>query len=297
MDNLNDLRFFLCVAEQQSFTRAAAQLGVSPSAVSHTMKNLEQRLGVKLLHRTTRSVSLSQAGERLVQELTPLMAQIQHSLNGLGEYSGQLKGQLRINATESAFLCLWDKFQQFMQRYPEIELELIADNRMIDIVAERFDMGIRLGDDIAKDMIAVRIAEDMQMVVVASPDYLAKQGTPQTPHDLAQHQMLGLRLPTYGGLLAWEFMDPMDNHRVVKVQTHGHFTSNNSNVLRLAALDGHGLLWIPLVHATTYLQKGDWVEVLADWRMVYPGYHLYYPHRRADDALFSAFVEAMRYQR
>lgn len=269
MENLNDLRLFLVVAEQQSFTKAAVKLGVSPSAVSHAIKGLEQRLNVKLLQRSTRSVSLTHAGEKLATALQPLLNDIQQTLNGLGEYQHSLRGRLRINGTEGSFSHLWEKIERFMRQYPKVEMELIADMRFTDIVAERFDIGIRLGDDVAKDMIAVRVAPDMQMVVVGAPAYFAAHEAPQTSYDLTEHEMIGLRLPTHGGLLTWEFLSPHGDGRVVKVQPHGMLVSNSRTVIDAALYSGCGLIWTPLDSVQTALAAGALIEVLADWRMSY----------------------------
>lgn len=296
MENLNDLQLFVLVAQQRSFTRAAAQLGVSPSAVSHAVKNLEARLNIKLLQRSTRSVSLTQAGEKLLADLTPLLTNIQYALDGLGQYQNSLRGRLRINGSESAFRCLSDKLYAFAQQYPEVKLELIADIRFIDIVAENFDIGIRLGEDVAKDMIAVRISPDLPMAVVATPDYFAKYDKPQNLHDLVHHQTLALRLPTHGGLLAWEFSDPDHRGKVIKVQPNDTFVTNSTSIYYQTLLQGQGLGWVMYEQVADDLQTGRLIEVLQDWRMVYQGYHLYYPNRRANDALFFTFVEAMRYQ-
>lgn len=294
MENLNELQIFLYVAKQCSFTKAAAHLGVSPSAVSHAIKNLENRLHIKLLQRNTRSVSLTPAGERLANDLTPLMNEIQHSLNALGQYQNSLRGQLKINGTESAFRCLWHKLQQFMQQYPEVKLELISEMRFIDIVAEHFDIGIRLGEDVAKDMIAVKISDDMSMAVVGSPSYFAKHKKPLTPAELITHQTIALRLPTYGGLLSWEFLDPQQPNKIVKVQPSDSLVTNSTAIFYQAALSGQGLIWTMQEQVMDDIKSGRLIEVLQDWRMVYQGYHLYYPNRRANDALFTAFVEAMR---
>ena len=297
-ENLNDLRTFLLVAQSGSFTKAAAQLGVSQSALSHAVRALEERLKIKLLHRTTRSMSTTEAGERLYQRLLPLFDHIDQEICDVRSAEGGLTGHLRINGTEHALThVLWEKFQSFMRLYPHVSLELVADNRFIDIVAERFDAGVRLGDDVAKDMIAVRISADLRMCVAAAPDYLARHGTPQTPRDLTEHACLSMRLQTHGGLLHWEFADPKRKGKTVTVQvdqTNGAFIANNATLLQKAACAGMGLIWTPRDAIKAELDAGNLQTVLDDWAIAYPGYHLYYPNRRADSPLFRALVEALR---
>ena len=297
-ENLNDLRTFLLVAQSGSFTKAAAQLGVSQSALSHAVRALEERLKIKLLHRTTRSMSTTEAGERLYQRLLPLFDHIDQEICDVRSAEGGLTGHLRINGTEHALThVLWEKFQSFMRLYPHVSLELVADNRFIDIVAERFDAGVRLGDDVAKDMIAVRISADLRMCVAAAPDYLARHGTPQTPRDLTEHACLSMRLQTHGGLLHWEFGDPKRKGKTVTVQvdqTNGAFIANDSTLLQKAACAGMGLIWTPRDAIKAELDTGNLQTVLDEWAIAYPGYHLYYPNRRADSPLFRALVEALR---
>ena len=293
-ENLNDLRGFLLAAQTGSFTKAAAQLGISPSALSHSIKGLEARLGVKLLNRTTRSTATTDAGEQLYRRLLPLLEDMQDALDALGTFSGSLKGRLKINATEHALNLLWPKFSAFMRQYPDVELELCADIRFVDIVGERFDAGIRLGGDVEKDMIAVRVADELRACVIASPAYLAAHGTPASPHELGKHRCAAIRLPTSGGLLAWEFCDPHSG-KTVKALPDGGFTANNSRLTLSFALSGHGLAWLPQDIAADALADGRLQEVLPDWAMRYDGYHLYYPNRRADSPLFQALVAALRH--
>ncbi|MFB6349832.1 LysR family transcriptional regulator [Moraxella sp. ZJ142] len=294
-ENLNDLRTFLLVAETGSFTKAAAQLGVSQSALSHAVRGLETRLGVKLLNRTTRNVSTTAAGEQLQQRLRPLFDDIDEQINALGTFRNSLSGTLRINSTEHALsTVLWQKFQQFMQRYPDIQLELTCETRFSNIVAERFDAGIRLGDDVEKDMIAVRVSDDLRMCVAASPAYLARHGTPKTPFELTEHQCGAMRLMTLGNLLAWEFADPLNKGKVVKVQPQGQFIANQANLLVQFALADLGLIWIPADSIQAQLADGRLLTVLDDWAMIYQGYHLYYPSRRADSPIFQALVKSLK---
>ncbi|AHG73414.1 LysR protein [Mannheimia sp. USDA-ARS-USMARC-1261] len=293
-ENLNDLRAFLLVAQTGSFTKAAAQMGVSQSALSHSIRGIEDRLQIKLFHRTTRSISNTEAGEQLYQRLLPLFDEIDQEINGLSEFRNALKGVLRINGNEHVFRdVLADKFAEFAKRYPEVALELVAEDRFVDIVAERFDAGIRLGADVAKDMIALRISPDLTMVTAASPNYLAQNGTPKTPFDLTEHACLKHRLATLGGILAWEFRDPL-TQKIVKVQPQGKLTSNNGFLLQYYALQDLGILWCPQNSIQAELESGKLVPILTDWTMHYEGYHLYYPDRRQNSPLFKALIEVLR---
>lgn len=294
-ENLNDLRAFLLVAQTGSFTKAGAMLGVSQSAVSHAMRGLEERLKIKLFHRTTRSISTTEAGERLFQRISPLFDDIDREINELGEFRNAVKGSLRINGMELAFgYVLWEKFERFMQDYPEVNLELISDVRFTDIVAERFDAGIRLGDDIAKDMIAVRVSDPLEMCCVASPAYLAQFGEPKTPYELTEHPCLQMRLPTNGGILNWEFQDPKIKGKTVKVQPHGRFIANDNFMLTKAVLSGQGIGWTPKVMVQEYIEQGKLKPILTAWDKHYSGFYLYYPNRRENSPLFKALVQALR---
>ncbi|HDL5699632.1 TPA: LysR family transcriptional regulator [Mannheimia haemolytica] len=293
-ENLNDLRAFLLVAQTGSFTKAAAQMGVSQSALSHSIRGIEERLQIKLFHRTTRSISTTEAGERLYQRLLPLFDEIDQEVNGLSEFRNALKGTLRINGNEHVFRnVLADKFAEFAKRYPEVALELVAEDRFVDIVAERFDAGIRLGADVAKDMIALRISPDVKMTAAASPDYLAQYGTPKTIFDLTEHHCLKHRLATLGGILAWEFRDPITK-KIVKFQPQGNLTANNGFLLQHYAKQGLGILWSPQDSIQTELDNGNLVPILTDWAMQYEGYHLYYPDRRQHSPLLKALIDLLR---
>lgn len=292
-ENLNDLRAFLVVAREGSFTKAAAVLGVSQSALSHSIRGIEERLKIKLFLRTTRSVSTTEAGEQLYQKLSPLFDDIDREINELGEFRNAVRGRLRINGTPHVFqTVLRDKFARFLREYPEVELELIGEARYADIVAERFDAGIRLGGDVEKDMIAVRVSPDLQMCVAASPDYWAANGVPQTPSELLSHHCLRLTLPS-GGMLAWEFHRP-DNGEVQKLRPQGRLVCNDNRVLMQAALDGAGIVWLPRDTAAQELANGNLQTALDNWAISYPGYHLYYPNRRADSPLFQALIGVLR---
>ena len=294
-ENLNDLRAFLVVAQQGSFTKAARQMGVSPSALSHSIRGVEERLQVKLFNRTTRSVSTTDAGERLYQRLLPLFDGIDREVDALSEVRDAVRGKVRINGTRHVFdHVLRERIGRFVQTHPEIEVELVGDSRFVDIVADRFDFGIRLGDDVEKDMIAVRVSPDMRMCVVATPAYLTVHGTPQTPADLVHHECIRMLLAD-GSALVWEFADPAQPGRVAKVQPQGRFASNLEGCLRAALQHGQGLLWTPQDTVADLLAAGAVVPVLEDWAISYPGYHLYYPNRHHQSPVFRAVVEALRY--
>lgn len=293
-ENLNDLRAFLLVAQTGSFTKAGAILGISQSAVSHAMRALEERLKIKLFRRTTRSISTTEAGEQLYQRIAPLFDEIDHEINELGIYRNAVKGTLRIHGTELAFGMLWEKFEGLLHEYPEIQLELTSDIRFTDIVAERFDAGLRLGDDVAKDMIAVKVSEHLEMVCVASPAYLARYGTPKTVSELAEHRLLALRLPTNGGLLEWEFNDPKIKGKTIKVQPQGNFITNSNPMLINAGIAGLGVAWLPNVLIEKELASGQLSPILCDWQIDYGGFYLYYPNRRENSVLFRALVECLR---
>jgi len=293
MNRFDDLAAFAAVVRERSFTRAAAQLGVSQSALSQTVRALERRLELKLLNRTTRSVSPTEAGERLYQTVGPRLADIEAELAVLGELRGRPAGTVRITATEHAARTLiWPRLRPCLLKYTDIRIEVSADNRFTDIVAERFDIGVRLGADVAKDMIAVRMAPDMRLVVVGSPDYFARRPPPRAPHDLMDHDCIGLRLPTHGGLLNWEFKR---RGKSVNVHTSGRLVFNSSDLIMAAALAGHGLAWVPDDLAEEHIVAGRLVSTLDDWATTFPGYHLYYASRRASPAL-ALVVDALRQQ-
>jgi DNA-binding transcriptional LysR family regulator len=292
MARFDDLAAFAAVVREGSFTRAAAQVGVSQSALSQTVRALERRLDLKLLNRTTRSVSPTEAGERLYRTVGPRFADIEAELAGLGELRGKPAGTVRITATEHAARTLvWPRLLPWLPQYPDIRIEISSDNRFIDIVAERFDIGVRLGSDVAKDMIAVRMAPDMRVAVVGSPGYFARYPRPRTPQDLTEHDCIGLRLPTHGGLLHWEFKR---RGRIVNAQVTGRLVFNTSDLIIPAALAGLGLAWLPDDLVKEHIAAGRLVSVLDEWAATYPGYHLYYASRRASPAL-ALVVEALRH--
>ena len=292
-DNINDLISFMVVARERSFTRAAAQLGVSQSALSHAMRNLESRLDVRLLTRTTRNVAPTEAGEKLYQRLSPHLQEIAQEIAALRDSRERPAGNIRLTAGEHAMnTIIWPRIKPFMQQYPDINIEITVDNGLTDIVDERFDAGIRLGEQVARDMIAVRIGPDMRMAVVGSPDYLASHGVPQTPHELQQHRCINMRLPTKGGLYAWEFEH---DGEPLRVRVEGQLTLNCLPQRIEAAEAGLGLAYVPEDTIAEGVAAGRLQHVLADWCVPFAGYYLYYPSRRQHTTAFALLVETLRY--
>lgn len=288
-----DLSAFIAVARERSFTRAAAQLGVSQSALSHTIRLMEQRLGVRLLDRTTRSVAPTAAGRKLLDDVGPQMAAIAAAIDGLGSFRDSPTGSIRISAGEHALnSVLWPKIDDFVRRYPDIKVEVDAENALIDIVEAGYDAGVRLGEQVARDMIATRIAPDWRMAVVAPPDYFSEHPIPRTPEDLTAHRCINLRLISYGGYYAWEFEK---GGRKVNARVEGQLAFNSSTQVLKACLAGHGLACVPEEMVLQHLATGRLVQALADWMPTFEGYHLYYPSRQ-HSAAFQLFVEAMRYR-
>jgi len=292
--NLNDLLAFLAVGQERSFTRAAAKLGVSQSALSHTIRGLEERLGLRLLSRTTRSVSPTEAGERLLHTIGPRFDEIESELAALSELREKPAGTIRLTATDYAVeTILWPKLTRFLRRYPEVKVEIIIDYGLTDIVAERFDAGVRSGEQVAKDMIAVRLGPDMRMAVVGAPAYFEGRLDPARPQELIAHDCINLRLLTRGGLYAWEFEK---DGRELKVHVEGQLVFNGTFQMLNAALAGFGLAYVPEDIAAPHLAKGRLKRVLEDWCPPYSGYHLYYPSRRQPTPAFSLLVDALRYR-
>ena len=293
-DTINDLTAFLTVARERSFTRAAARLGVSQSALSQTVRSLEARLGLQLLTRTTRSVAPTAAGDRLLQQVGPHLEEIDAALATLSEFRETPAGTFRITADENAVeAVLWPALERFLPAYPDIKVEIVIDYGLTDIVAERFDAGVRLGEIVAQDMIAVRIGPDMRMVVVATPAYLAGRPHPQTPQDLTEHTCINLRLPTHGGIYAWEFAK---DGRELRVRVDGQLVFNSTTSILKAALAGFGLAYVPESKVWPHLANGQLVQVLDDWCPLISGYHLYYPSRRQPASAFALLVDALRYR-
>lgn len=292
-ENFNDLAAFAVVAKEQSFTRAAAKLGVSPSALSQTIRNLEERLGLRLLTRTTRSVSSTEAGERLLRTIAPRFEEIEAELAALSELRDKPAGMIRITAAEHpAATILQPALARLLPVYPDIKVEIIVDYGLTDIVAERYDAGIRLGEQVAKDMIAIRIGPDMRMAVVGSPAYFDRHRRPQSPQDLTTHNCINMRLPTYGGLYAWEFQK---GRRELKVRVDGQSVFNTIGLRLASALDGLGLAYMPDDQVLPHIKEGRLIRVLDDWCPAFPGYHLYYPSRRHTSPAFVLLADMLRY--
>jgi DNA-binding transcriptional LysR family regulator len=293
--DLNDIAAFLAVARARSFTRAAAQLGVSQPALSQTVRGLEARLGLRLLTRTTRSVSPTEAGERLIQVAGPLIEAVDAELAAIGTLRDQPSGTIRITADDHAMrTVLWPSLERLLPEHPAVKVEIVIDYGLTDIAAGGFDAGIRTGELVAKDMIAVPIGPELRSAVVAAPSYFAGRPRPKTPQDLTSHNCINLRLPTHGGLYAWEFEK---RGRKVRVRVNGQLTFNGSAPMRDAALAGLGLAYLPEDSVQAHLDAGTLVRVLADWCPPYPGYHLYYPSSRQPTQAFRLLVEALRYRR
>ncbi|WP_301273329.1 LysR family transcriptional regulator [Acetobacter okinawensis] len=290
-----DLNAFMVVAEEQSFTRAAAKLGTSQSTLSHTIRRLETRLNVRLLTRTTRRVAPTEAGERLLTTLVPALDTISSEIASLSELSERPSGTVRITTSEhAANTLLWPALAKILPDYPDLHVELAIDASLTDIVAERFDAGVRLEETIARDMIAVPIGPPLRMAVVGAPSYFERHSIPQKPQDLSHHTCINLRLPTSGGVYAWELEK---GKRALRVRVDGQLTFNNVPMIRQAALDGFGLACVMEDQIAAYLEEGRLIRVLEDWCPAFPGYHLYYPSRRQSSAAFRLIVDALRYRK
>jgi DNA-binding transcriptional LysR family regulator len=291
---LSDLQGFLAVARDQSFTRAAAKLGVTASALSHSMRVLEERLGVRLLARTTRNVSCTEAGERLMRALAPLFEQIMLEVDALGELRDKPSGTIRVTCTDDSIeLCLRPMLASFLQSYPDITLELFVDSGFTNVVEERFDAGIRLGEAISKDMLATRIGPDWRLVVVGSPAYFEHSTPLQTPYDLTNHACVNIRHRPAGAIYAWEFEK---DGKAFTVKVEGQLVFNSIVHVLNAAVDGIGLAYVPEQLAAPYLADGRLKQILPEWCPYFQGFHLYYPNRRQASPAFLAFVEAIKYR-
>ncbi len=291
-DDLADLYVFAAVASEGSFTRAAAQLGLSQSSLSRTVSKLEKRLGIRLLNRTTRHVGPTPAGERLLRTLAPALAEIDHELEAVRGLGEEPAGTIRITTPRhAARSILWPALEPFLRRHSEIQVELALESRFTDIVAERFDAGVRLGEAIAKDMVAVRISGPLRMVVVGAPGYLEERGTPKRPTDLSAHRCINLRFRSSGGLYAWELEK---DGREVNVRVDGQVTFDDVEMAIRAAVGGFGLAFVMEDRVAPHVERGELVPVLDDWCPSFPGYHLYYPSQRQSSAAFRLLVEALR---
>lgn len=291
-DDLYDLAAFATVAEHNSFTRAAAELGMSQSALSHAVKGLEERLGVRLLARTTRSVSTTEAGETLLRSLRPALADIASGVDTVSALGGKPSGTLRITATKHAVSSvIMPALPCFTAAHPDIRLEMVVEDKLMDIIADRLDAGIRFGDIVEKDMVAVRIGPDIRMAVVGAPSYFANHATPQTPRELAGHRCINYRLAKTGGLYPWDFEE---NGRPFQVRVDGPLAFNNSDLIRQAALAGHGLAYVYDDEVREDIRAGRLLQILKQWCPSFPGYYLYHPGRRQSPPALTAFISALR---
>ena len=290
----DDLQAFLAVARDQSFTKAAAKLGVTPSALSHSMKALEERLGIRLLARTTRNVSTTEAGDRLMRSIAPLFEQIAAEVEALGELRDKPAGTIRITCTDDIIeLCLRPLLAEFLNTYPDIKLELFVDYGFTNVVEEQFDAGVRMGEAVSKDMIAVRIGPDWSLAVVGSPAYFERHPPPKTPYDLTRHSCVNIRHRPSGSIYAWEFEK---DGKIFTVKGDGQLVLNSIMHVLNSSLDGLGLGYVPEQLAAPYITDGRLKRVLQSWCPTFQGFHLYYPNRRQASPAFSAFVEAVRHR-
>lgn len=293
-EKLNDLASFAVVARERSFTKPAAKLGVSQSALSQTIRTLEARLGIRLLTRTTRSVSPTEAGDRLLQTIAPRIEEIESALESLSELREKPAGTIRITAGEHpALTVLQPALARILPQYPDIKVEIIVDYGLTDIVAEGYDAGVRLGEQVAKDMVAIRIGPDLRMAVVGAPSYFEQHPRPGTPQDLTAHNCINIRLPTYGGLFPWHLEK---NGREVNVRVEGQLVFNNMGLRLASALQGLGLAYMPEDQALPLIGDGRLIRVLEDWCPSFAGYHLYYPSRRHSSPAFTLLAEALRFR-
>jgi DNA-binding transcriptional LysR family regulator len=293
-ENFNDLLAFIAVARERSFTRAAGRLGVSQSALSHTIRALEARIGVRLLTRTTRSVSATEAGERLLKSIPSYFDEIEAELSAVSELRDKPAGTVRITTTDYATrTILWPKLSKVLHLYPEIKVEIINDYGLSDIVANRYDIGVRNGDQVAKDMIAVRIGPDMKMTLVCSPDYMNGKTIPKDPQDLTGHNCINLRLPTHGGFYAWELKK---GRRELQVRVEGQLAFNSAYEMLSAALSGYGIAYLPEDIAQEHVSAGHLQWILEDWFPTFPGPHAYYPSRRQSSRAMTLIIDALRYR-
>ncbi|MCZ0737964.1 LysR family transcriptional regulator [Phreatobacter sp. AB_2022a] len=293
-ENLRDLNAFVMVSQEGSFTRAAARLGVSQSALSQTVRSLEERVGIRLLNRTTRNVSPTEAGERLLSSVLPALEEIDRGFSQLGALRDRPAGTVRISADEYAIQSvLWPALERFLREFPEISVELTTDYGRTDIVRERHDAGVRRGKLVSKDMIAMRIGPDVPMAVVATASCFAERRRPSEPKELADHPCINLRLPTHGALFEWTFSR---GGKDLHVSTQGRLVFTSVHEVRQACLAGFGLAYLPRDYVARHLESGQVVEVLAAWRKTFEGYHLYYPSRRQHPPALAALIEALRYR-
>ncbi|MDX8327199.1 LysR family transcriptional regulator (plasmid) [Agrobacterium rosae] len=293
-ESIDDLQAFVAVAREQSFTRAAVKIGVSPSAISQTITALEARIGVRLLTRTTRNVSVTEAGDRLLNEIGPRLDGILAALTSMNELREKPAGTVRLTSDEhAAESIIWPVLERFLPEYPDIKVEVTIDYGLSDIVGERYDAGVRLGETVAKDMIALPIGPKTRMIVVGAPSYIAGRQKPKVPQELTNHRCINFRLPTLGGLYAWEFEK---SGRTINVRVDGQVTFNGLGIILKAVLSGAGLAYLPEEEVHPHIDSGALVPLLQDWTPLYPGYHIYYPSRRQHTPAFSLLLHALRYR-
>lgn len=292
-DNINDILVFIAVARERSFTRAAARLGMSQSALSHIVRGLEERLGVRLLTRTTRSVSPTEAGERLLQNVGPRLEEIDAEITAISDLGDKPSGTVRITAIDHVIdTVLWPRIAPLLPQYPELHIEISSDYRLVDIAAERFDIGVRHGDQVEKDMIAVRLTADVPMRIVGAPTYFARQQAPTSLHELMQHNCINLRLASSGGLYAWELLH---DGQPIEARVRGQAVFTNVHHMLAAALDGVGVTFLPESLVAPHVQAGRLVSVMEDWCPSFPGLHAYYPSRRHSSRALGLVIDALRY--
>lgn len=293
MYNFNELNYFITIAQTGNFVKAGKQLGISSSAVSHSMRKLESRLNLRLFNRSTRNVSLTEAGKQLYQQISPLFNSINQEVNALNSYLDTPTGTIRINAPDFAIEhIIYPKLRDFLPKYPQIKIEIQADNSWADIVKQGFDMGCRLGNDLAKEMIAVKISAPLKMALVASPSYLVGKDQPKQITDLDNHRLVGMQISAqHGTELTWEFIE---NGKIVKYQPHSQFKINSS-VRKQAVLDGLGISWLGRPDVENELASGQLVELLTEFAISYDSFYIYYPSRQGHSNVFKLVVDALKY--
>ncbi|GAA0400871.1 LysR family transcriptional regulator [Massilia aurea] len=292
-DNINDILVFIAVARERSFTRAAAKLGMSQSALSHIVRGLEERLGVRLLTRTTRSVSPTEAGERLLQNVGPRLEEIDAEITAITDLGDKPAGTVRITAIDHVIdTVLWPRIAPLLPQYPELHIEISSDYRLVDIAAERFDIGVRHGDQVEKDMIAVRLTADVPMRIVGAPAYFARRPAPASLQDLMTHNCINLRLASSGGLYAWELLH---DGQPIEARVRGQAVFTNVHHMLAAALDGVGVTFLPESLIAPHVEAGRLVSVMEDWCPSFPGLHAYYPSRRHSSRALGLVIDALRY--
>jgi DNA-binding transcriptional LysR family regulator len=292
--DFNQLTWFRAVAEERSFTKAAAKIGVAQSTLSYAIKQLEAGMGIRLLTRTTRNVTTTPAGKRLLDTITPRMAEIEEEIAALMTFRDKPSGSIRLTLSDHALeSAVWPKLKPVLRDFPDITVELILDSTFRNIVEEGFDAGVRLGESVEKDMIAVRIGPDWRLVAVASPEYLTQYGMPEHPQDLVRHRCINMRHESAGGLYAWEFEK---DGQELRVRVRGQLAFNNSYAMIDAAVSGYGIAYVPDNIVEQHLASGELIQVLDDWSPLFDGYFLYYPSRRQNLPAFKVIIDALRYR-